>query len=384
MTTIRTPERAESAASERAVGIVDCDVHPTMPHGLKTLRPYIGEAWARRLYGPAADQSWGTEAHASQFQLPTNRTYINPVGGVRRDARLESGLMPGSDPAVVVEELFERYGITHAILMGNDMLGLGSMVHPDAAATIATAYNDWLQDEWVSTDSRFRQAIVVTAQEPVKAVAEIERMADKPGVAAIFLPLTNRLMGERHYYPIYEAAVRHGLPVCIHPNAVDGSATTAPHLAGGIPTYYTEWHAGLTQIAQANVISLVCHGVFETYKDLKVVATESGIAWLMDVMWRLDKDWKGLRDEIPWVKRLPSEYMISNVRLTTQPFIEPESREHLLMALEAVHAEHTLLFSSDYPHWDFDNPLRSLSAVPEDLRRRIQWENALETYGGRL
>ena len=100
-------------------------------------------------------------------------------------------------------------------------------------------------------------------------------------------------MGQRHYYPIYEAAAEHGLPVTIHPNSVEGSSTTAPSLAGGIPTYYIEWHTGLTQVFQANVISLVCHGVFETFPDLKVVVTESGIGWLPDVMWRLDKNWQG-------------------------------------------------------------------------------------------
>jgi predicted TIM-barrel fold metal-dependent hydrolase len=104
----------------------------------------------------------------------------------------------------------------------------------------------------------------------------------------------------------------------------------------------------------------------------------------MDVMWRLDKDWKGLRDEVPWVKRPPSEYIIDHVRLTTQPFIEPETREHLLMTLQAVHADRTLLFSSDYPHWDFDSPTRALELVPEDLRARIQWHNAVETFGSRL
>jgi predicted TIM-barrel fold metal-dependent hydrolase len=39
------------------------------------------------------------------------------------------------------------------------------------------------------------------------------------------------------------------------------------------------------------------------------------------------------------------------------------------------------VFSSDYPHWDFDNPMRALASVPDELRRRIQWENAQETYG---
>ena len=52
--------------------------------------------------------------------------------------------------------------------------------------------------------------------------------------------------------------------------------------------------------------------------------------------------------------------------------------------LEMVDAERTLLFSSDYPHWDFDNPLRCLSGVPEPARERIRSGSAVELYGDRL
>ena len=164
-------------------------------------------------------------------------------------------------------------------------------------------------------------------------------------------------MGDRHYYPIYAAAA-HGLPIALHPNSVDAIYKKAPSLAGGVPTYYVEWHAALTQVFQANVISLVCHGVFERFPGLKVVIAEGGIAWLPDVMWRLDKNWEALRDDVPWVKRLPSEYILDHVRFTTQPFLEPRKREHLHAMLDMVDAERTLLFSSDYPHWDFDDPMR--------------------------
>ena len=101
-------------------------------------------------------------------------------------------------------------------------------------------------------------------------------------------------------------------------------------------------------------------------------------------MWRLDKNWEALRDEVPWVKRLPSEYIIDHVRFTTQPFLEPRKREHLHAMLDIVNAERTLLFSSDYPHWDFDDPMRALNVIPEPARSRIRSGNAVELYGDRL
>jgi uncharacterized protein len=74
-----------------------------------------------------------------------------------------------------------------------------------------------------------------------------------------------------------------------------------------------------------------------------------------------------------------------NVRFTSQPLDEPESPTQLWATLDMVRAERTLMFSSDYPHWDNDDPPVILfSRLPERFRAPIAYENAEECFGPRL
>ena len=377
------PQSATALNDQPKHGLIDCDVHPHLKHGLADLKPYLPASWQRRI-GIGEEHAWSKEVYAAQVSVPKNVFYINTAGVLRRDSVPPDDSIPGSDPGFVGHHLLDKHGIARAVLIGGDMLGLGALPDPDLAAVLASAYNDWLSAVWLDADERYRAAMVVAPRDPVKGAEEIHRVAKRSGFVSVLLPLTDLLMGERHYYPIYEAAAEHELPIAIHPNSVDGIFVTAPRMAGGTPTYYVEWHTGLTQVFQANVISLICHGVFERFPKLKVVVTEGGFGWLPDVIWRLDKNVKGLRDETPWVKRAPSEYVFDHVRFTTQPFIEPKRPEHLHALCDVIGAERTLMFSSDYPHWDFDDPVRALAWLPEETRRRVRSENAIELYGERL
>ena len=77
--------------------------------------------------------------------------------------------------------------------------------------------------------------------------------------------------------------------------------------------------------------------------------------------------------EVPHLKRLPSEYMRSNVWFTTQPVEEPEPREHLADAIEWMGWDR-VLFATDYPHWDFDDPAHALPIrMTEAQRRGSSW-----------
>lgn len=364
-----------------SLAIVDCDVHQYFVDGIQDLFPYLSDSWRRRL-GVGQSHAWGSNFANTRISLPKDELYINSGGGWRLDSIAEA-MPPATDPAFVARHLLDEYGIQRAILLGGHVLGLGAMPNAEMAAVIATAYNDWMVERWLQVDTRYRGSILVAPQLPERAAAEIERVAELPGIVQVLLPLATPAMGESHYYPIYAAAERHGLPIAVHPSGTESIYPRGPNIAQ-VPTYYVEWHTALTQPHQSNLLSLLCHGVFERFPGLKLVVAEGGFAWAVDLGWRLDKNWKGLRDEIPWVKRAPSEYLYEHVRFTTQPFPEPEDSAHLRAICEIVHADQTLIFSSDYPHWDFDDPYRALQALPSETRQRVLVDNAHDLYGERL
>jgi uncharacterized protein len=81
-----------------------------------------------------------------------------------------------------------------------------------------------------------------------------------------------------------------------------------------------------------------------------VTLLESGVTWLPSWMWRIDKEWKGLRREIPWSRRLPSETIREHMRLTLPPVDAPADPGQTQEILAALGSDDLLLYSSDYPH----------------------------------
>ena len=126
--------------------------------------------------------------------------------------------------------------------------------------------------------------------------------------------------------------------------------------------------------------SLISEGVFVEFPRLKVVLMESGVTWLPGWMWRADKTWRGIRAEVPWLEKAPSECAREHVRLTIQPFDAPPTTEQVRHVLEEINCEEMLLFSSDYPHWHYDGIDALPDGLPEVLARKILVENALKTY----
>jgi uncharacterized protein len=149
----------------------------------------------------------------------------------------------------------------------------------------------------------------------------------------------------------------------------------------GWPSYYLEEGIENAATSQTLVASLVMEGVFEEFRELKVVLIETGFGWVPSLGWRLDKHWNRMRDEVPHLKRPPSEYIREHFWISTQPMEETEKSEQLLDVMKWIGFDR-LLFASDYPHWDFDDPFLALPpALSEAQRRAIYSDNARAVYG---
>ncbi len=113
---------------------------------------------------------------------------------------------------------------------------------------------------------------------------------------------------------------------------------------------------------------------------MRVVLIESGVSWLPAWIWRANKTWRGVRAEVPWLKRPPSEYLREHVRLTIQPFDTPPQAGQLDRVLEEIGSDELLLFATDYPHWHFDGAEALPDGLHPELARKISIDNPLRTY----
>lgn len=344
--------------------VVDVDVHEMLRAGVRDLIPYLDEPWRSRI---AVPDGW------KGLSLP----YSWPlIGGVSMaDAATPDGTPAGSNYELMREQLLDEYNVEYAILTGL-FYPTEMRVQPEFATALAGAYNDWLLENWIEKDARFRGSVCVAAQEPEAAAREIDRIGSHPRVVQVMLPaIPHDVLGRSFYHPVFEAAARNNLAIAFHQGASTATAV-------GLPPYYIEWHTAISQNWQCQLIGLIAHGVLDKYPDLKVVLLESGWTWVPSLMWRFDHNYRSLRREVPWMKRMPSEYIRENVRVSTQPMEYPEDPKHLYRMFEMIGSDEFLLFSTDYPHWDFDPPDRVFpSTFPKDVRRKVLYDNAAKFYG---
>ncbi|MFB6453365.1 amidohydrolase family protein [Bradyrhizobium tunisiense] len=342
---------------------IDCDVHIPLPD-TRALLPYFGEHWREQITSRGID----SDNHELSSYPPNAPLTCRP------DWRPQEG-HSGIDFEKLREHVLDPFQPQFVIC--NVLHGSQIMFGEDLSAAMCRAINDWLAAEWLDRDCRLRASIVVPMHSPELAVAEIQHRAnDRRFVQVLMLAMAELPLGRRQHWPIYAAAERYDLPIGIHA----GSSYRHSPSPLGWPSYYIEDYVAQSAGFSATLNSLLAEGVFSKFPRLKVVLMESGVTWLPAHLWRINKTWRAVRSENPWIDRLPSEIIREHVRLTIQPFDAPPMAGQVKTVVDEIGSDEMLLFSTDYPHWHFDGTDAVPDGLPEGYLSKILVENALQTY----
>jgi predicted TIM-barrel fold metal-dependent hydrolase len=345
-----------------AGAVIDVDVHANVP-SLQALYPYLDQLWIDW----CEERGWKGPSGAASHYPPNSARACRPEW------------RPESEPAASRVELLREHVLDpwrseYAVL--NCYYGVDSLRHPDWAAALVRAVNDWVIDEWLARDPRLVASLAVPARDPVAMVEEIRRVGAHPQIVQVLLPARNdQLWGQRVFHPVFEAIAEHDLVAGIHyGGTTEGAPSTTGYGSWFVEEYAAEW-----QSFAAQVTSIVSEGVLQLFPSLRVSVLEGGFLWLPSWGWRMNKEWKGLRREVPWLDRPPLDLIRDHFRFSVAP-TDAGPPEQLARACEWLRSDDLLMFATDYPHFHDDDIATLLGAVPESMRPKLMAETARDWY----
>lgn len=140
------------------------------------------------------------------------------------------------------------------------------------------AHNRWMADHCASDPARLRGLIQTSPFVPEKVADEIRAMAETGvmtgGVLVRVAPPDGTFpqLYEEHWEPVWAAAAEVGYPVTTHggnaPVYAPGSGRAVIELAE-----YSFW-------TKRSLTQFLLSGIFDRYRDLKLVLTEQGVGWI--------------------------------------------------------------------------------------------------------
>ncbi|WP_199433638.1 amidohydrolase family protein [Qaidamihabitans albus] len=345
-------------------GTIDAEVHCT-PATIAELVPYLDPYWRTYVLEGGLTIS-AAQGGAYPPQAPTSAT----------PAARSAGAFPAREAADVRARVLDPGRLRAAVLVCT--ASFTSNRNPYYEAALTRAVNDWLIAEWLDSDERLRASMVVPTLDTDAAVAEIERIGDHPGIVQVVLPVrTDAPWGNKRHRALLRAAAEHDLVVGLHAWGRTGNAATP---SGITHSYLEDYLANSQIIVQAQVASLVTEGVFAELPRLRVALLECGFSWLPALMWRFDKDWKGVWREVPWLDAKPSDIVRRHVRLTSTPAQLPRDPVQVRQFLDTFDAGAMLMYASDHPHDHGSGHERLLSALSPAETEAVLAGNAAGWY----
>lgn len=346
--------------------IIDTDVHLAIPP--TDLQSYTESPYSKRL-----------EPTPISTPLPRDGWDRSLFGKIPILEDLESV----STAERLNQALCKQFNIDYPII--NTFALITRLPESDYAVALMRAYNDYLLDNFLDEYDHFRGLITITTQKPDQAAEEIDRLADEDQIVGIYIHSTgpNPPLGDPTYDIIYQSAQDHGLPVAYH-GSVNGFMYEFPRQNQSLERFLATHVLAHSWSQMLTLTSLLVNGTPEKFPDLNFAFLEAGIGWVPYMMYRLNKECSIRRSEVPLLEKSPEEYIRDQFVFGTQPIGEPNRASDMQKVIELVGVD-SIVFSTDYPHWDFDQPdgfdKFIKNTFDEEARERVLSTNAADIFG---
>jgi hypothetical protein len=276
----------------------------------------------------------------------------------------------------IVRRTIEAMGLDYQVIFPTAMLHLGMNPMEEIEVELARAYCRWLTEIILPEDPRIIALLYLPFNSPLECEKLVREYGNRSGIVGFTIcAVRHKPVHHNQYARLYTMIEESGKPLVFH---------AGPHWDD--PSFaqlnrFISMHA--LSFVHYNLIHMtnwVINAMPERFPKMKVVWVESGLAWVPFLMQRLDHEVMMRQSEAPGLKRLPSEYM-RDMYYSSQP-LERNDIELLEMTMKKINAETQLLYSSDWPHWDFDPPsaITTLPFLSEQAKRNILGLNAARVF----
>lgn len=278
--------------------------------------------------------------------------------------------------AEAFDEQRDQFGIETVVFSPGPAFRISLI--PDHRTRVAymKAYNNFVVDRFARGDGTYYAKMIGLADHPAETAAEIERVGTNDGVVGLFLTDVGPTepLGHQRHYPMYEAAEAADLPIILH--STTGQPPAFPS-AGMNTSSFLEYHTLSHPFAKLwHATTLIARGVPEKF-DVDFGFWEAGFSWIQMLANRMDREYIERPNEAPELTQLPSDYL-SEFYYGTQPLEEPQDPEHLQTIIDMSDLEDQLVYTTDFPHMDFDAPMAVTDhdGLNDDTKRKMLSENA--------
>jgi len=271
----------------------------------------------------------------------------------------------------------DAMGVDYACLFPTGMLNIGLHPQKEMEVELCWAYNRWLTEKVLpESDGRIYSALCLPFSDPDESLRQVETFGDRKGVTGFMVTTVRHLpVYDNAYMKVYRAMEERGLALSFHsgPNWGD-------HTFKSCNRFLSAHALGFTWYNILHLTNWVVNGMGERFPKLPVIWIEAGLAWVPFLMQRLDHEYMLRSSECPLLKKKPSDYM-RDMYYSSQP-MEIQDIDALKTTFRMISAETQLLYSSDYPHWDFDLPstIYDLPFLSEKARHNILGGNAARLF----